>query len=389
MKFAEVSDREPVIVDAVRTAVGRRDGALRDWHAAALLGHVFEALRARSGLDAEMVDDVVAGCATQVGMQAGNVARTALLMAGFPVTVPGTTVQRACGSSQQAVHFADTLIRAGVCDVVVAGGVEIMSATRGGNDDKTYGARHPDSLVKRFSLPSMGEAAERIAERWGLERPYLDELSLRSHTLAAEAQDASRFAADMVVVMGADGTPFDRDEGVRRATSLEKLATLKPSFRPEGRVTAGNASQVSDGAAALLLMSAGKARALGLTPRARLHAQLVVGVDPEIMLTGPIPATRAILKRAGLGRDDIDLFEINEAFASVLGAWIKEIEPDLSKVNVNGGAIAMGHPLGQSGARLMTLLIGELERRGGRYGLQSMCCGGGLGTATIIERIEA
>ncbi|MFG1249026.1 thiolase family protein [Xanthobacter flavus] len=280
------------------------------------------------------------------------------------------------------------MIRSGVCDVVVAGGVEIMSATRGGNDDTCYGARYPKDLVERFSMPSMGEAAERIAERWHLDRIYLDELSVESHRRAAAAQEAGRFDADMIPVEGADGVVLTRDEGVRPGSSVEKLATLKPSFRPDGRVTAGNASQVSDGAAALLLMSASKARALGLTPRARLHAQLVVGVDPEIMLTGPIPATRGILSRAGLALGDIDLFEINEAFASVLGDWIKDIQPDLSRVNVNGGAIAMGHPLGSSGARLMTLLIGELERRGGRFGLQSMCCGGGIGTATIIERIE-
>ncbi|MFG1360938.1 thiolase family protein [Xanthobacter pseudotagetidis] len=388
MRFHEVGDREPVIIDAIRTPVGRRDGTLREWHAAALLGHVFSRLIKRTGLDPALVDDVVAGCATQVGMQAGNVARTALLMAGMPVTVPGTTVQRACGSSQQAVHFADTLIRSNVCDVVVAGGVEVMSATRGGNDDTRYGSRYPKELVERFSMPSMGEAAERIAERWGLDRTYLDEISVESHRRAAAAQEAGRFGADMIPVAGADGVTLTRDEGVRPGSSVEKLATLKPSFRPEGRVTAGNASQVSDGAAALLLMSAGKARALGLMPRARVHAQLVVGVDPEIMLTGPIPATRGILARSGLALDDIDLFEINEAFASVLGAWIKEIGPDLSRVNVNGGAIAMGHPLGSTGARLMTLLIGELERRGGRFGLQSMCCGGGIGTATIIERIE-
>ncbi|MEW6121800.1 MAG: thiolase family protein [Pseudomonadota bacterium] len=388
MTPAQLADREPVIVDMVRTPVGRRNGALREWHSAALLGTVLEALVARTGIPKAAVDDVVAGCAAQVGMQAGNVARTALLSAGFPVTVPGTTVQRACGSSQQAVHFADNLIRSGTCDVVIAAGVEVMSVTQGGNDDTRYGRRYPEELVARFSMPSMGEAAERIAERWDLSRAYLDELSLRSHTLAAAAQDEGRFAGHLIPVAAAEGGLLERDEGVRRETSLEKLATLKPSFRPDGgRVTAGNASQVSDGAAGLLLMTAAKAREFGLRPRARLHTQLVVGVDPEIMLTGPIPATRAILERAGLSLADIDLFEINEAFASVLGAWLKEIKPDLDKVNVNGGAIAMGHPLGSSGARLMTILLSELERRDGRFGLQSMCCGGGLGTATLIERI--
>lgn len=388
MKIAELHDREPVIVDAVRTAVGRRRGALRDWHAAQLLADVLSALARRNDLPVGDVDDVVAGCATQVGEQAGNVARTALLLAGFPVMVPGTTVQRACGSSQQAVHVADNMIRSGVCDVVLAGGVELMSKTQGGNDDTTYGKRYPDALIERFSMPSMGIAAERIAQRWRLERPYLDDLALRSHHLAADAHDAGRFARHLIPLKLADGTLFDTDEGVRRDTSADKLAALKPSFRDDGRVTAGNASQVSDGAAALLLMSAAKAREYGLRPRARLKAQYVVGVDPEIMLTGPIPATREILRRSGLAMADIDLFEINEAFASVLGAWVAELQPDMARVNVNGGSIAMGHPLGSSGARLMTILVDELERRGGRYGLQSMCCGGGLGTATIVERIE-
>ncbi|WP_077000988.1 thiolase family protein [Variovorax sp. KK3] len=388
MKASQLADHEPVIVDALRTPVGRRGGSLKDWHAAELLGQVLGGLVARSGLPHDAVDDVVAGCATQVGEQAGNVARTALLMAGFPVTVPGTTVQRACGSSQQAVHFADNLIRSGVCEVVIAGGVELMSKTQGGNDDTRYGRRHPEALVQKFAMPSMGEAAERIADRWDLSREWLDELSLRSHALAAEAQDAGRFDSQMLALTQPDGSVFATDEGVRRGTTLEKLATLKTSFRPEGRITAGNASQVSDGASGMLLMSAREAREYGLRPRARLHSQLVVGVDPSIMLTGPIPATQQILKKSGLSMQDIDLFEINEAFASVLGAWVRELKPDMERVNVNGGSIAIGHPLGSTGARLMTQLLCELERRDGRFGLQSMCCGGGLGTATIIERIE-
>ncbi|MDO8877627.1 MAG: thiolase family protein [Pseudolabrys sp.] len=385
---SRLSDREPVIVDAVRTPVGRRNGFLKDWHAAALLSHTLNALLTRSGVPKDAIDDVVAGCATQVGMQAGNIARTALLMAGFPVTVPGTTVQRACGSSQQAVHFADNMIRSGVCDVVVACGVEQMSTTRGGNEDERFGKRYPDELVTRFSMPSMGEAAERIAERWRLERSYLDELALRSHVLASEARSAARFVADLTPVPLGDGTLLDWDEGVRPDSTLEKLNSLKPSFRPEGRITAGNASQIADGASALLLMSAAKAREFGLEPRARLHAQFVVGVDPEIMLTGPIPATQTILQRSGIKLDQIDLFEINEAFASVLGAWLKDVGAPLDKVNVNGGSIAMGHPLGSTGARLMTILLRELERRGGRFGLQSMCCGGGMGTATIVENLR-
>jgi len=388
MKASQLADNEPVIVDALRTPVGRRGGTLKDWHAADLLGQVLGGLATRNGIPGDVVDDVVAGCATQVGEQAGNVARTALLMAGFPVTVPGTTVQRACGSSQQAVHFADNMIRSGVCEVVIAGGVELMSKTQGGNDDIRYGRRHPESLVRKFSMPSMGEAAERIADRWGLPRQWLDELSLRSHALAAEAQDAGRFDSQMLALTQPDGSVFAADEGVRRGTTVEKLATLKTSFRPDGRVTAGNASQVSDGASSMLLMSARKAREYGLRPRARLHSQLVVGVDPSIMLTGPIPATQQILKKSGLSMQDIDLFEINEAFASVLGAWVRELSPDMARVNVNGGSIAIGHPLGSTGARLMTQLLCELERRGGRFGLQSMCCGGGLGTATIIEIID-
>jgi acetyl-CoA acetyltransferase family protein len=388
MKVSQLTDREPVIVEAVRTPVGRRGGALQNWHAAALLAEVFKALVERTGVPREAVDDVIAGCATQVGEQAGNVARTALLVGDFPFSVPGMTVTRACGSAQQAVHIADNMIRSGVCDVVIAGGVEVMSHTAGGNDDTRYGRRHPEDLVARLSMPTMGIAAERIAERWQLDRAYLDELALRSHALAAAAQDDGRFAREMLPIASATGEPLAADEGVRRGTTLEKLGTLKAAFQDGGRITAGNASQVSDGAAALMLMSAAKAREYGLRPRARVAAQKVVGVDPEIMLTGPIPATRAILQQAGLSVPDIDLFEINEAFASVLGAWVKDLAPDMSRVNVNGGSIAMGHPLGSTGARLMTTMLHELERRGGRYGLQSMCCGGGLGTATIVERIE-
>ncbi|MDR3400080.1 MAG: thiolase family protein [Pandoraea sp.] len=388
MKARDLAGREPVIVDVVRTPVGRRNGALREWHAAALLAHVLSALVERTGVPRGDVDDIVAGCATQVGEQAGNIARTALLLADFPVTVPGTTVQRACGSSQQAIHFADNLIRSGVCDVVIAGGVELMSKTQGGNDDTRYGLRYPPSLVERFSMPSMGIAAERIAERWQLDRRYLDELALRSHVLSAEAHEAGRFSRQMVPLAGVDNQVLDRDEGVRRDTSLEKLTSLKASFREDGRVTAGNASQVSDGAAAVLIMTADKAREYGLRPRAVLRAQFVVGVDPALMLTGPIPATQQILARSGLALEDIDLFEINEAFSSVLGAWLAELKPDLARVNVNGGSIAVGHPLGSTGARLMAGVVDELERRGGRFGLQSMCCGGGIGTATIIERVE-
>jgi acetyl-CoA acetyltransferase family protein len=350
---------------------------------------VFGALVDRAGVPRVAVDDVIAGCAAQVGEQAGNVARTALLMAGFPVTVPATTVQRACGSSQQALHFGANLIASGVCDVVLTGGVECMSHTAGGNDDTKYGRRYPDELIERYAIPTMGIAAERIAARWDLSRPYLDELAERSHRLAADATDAGRFESQVLPLAGHDGALFHADEGIRRDTSVARLAGLKASFQEGGRITAGNASQVSDGAAAVLVMTRAKAAEYGLRPRARFVAQRVVGVDPEIMLTGPIPATREILARAGLAIGDIDLFEINEAFASVLGAWLKEIGAPLERVNVNGGSIAMGHPLGSTGARLVTIVLNELERRGGRYALISMCCGGGLGTATIIERLDA
>lgn len=387
MTSEHIADHEPVIVDAVRTPFGKRNGALQNWHAAELMAKVLGAITQRTGVPVADVDDVIAGCATQVGEQAGNVARTGLLMAGFPVTVPGMTVNRACGSSQQAVHVADNMIRSGVCEVVIAGGVELMSKTAGGNDHTHYGRRYPETLVKQFSMPSMGIAAERIAARWNLDRTMLDEIAMRSHQLAAQAWDEGRMDSQIVTLTGADGAEFSRDEGIRRDTSLEKLSTLRTVFQEDGRVTAGNASQVSDGASAMLLMTAGKAREYGLRPRARLKSQLVVGVDPEIMLTGPIPATKAILERSGLSMSDIDLFEINEAFASVLGAWVAEMNPDMDKVNVNGGAIALGHPLGASGARLITSIVNELERRDGRYGLVSMCCGGGLGTATIIERL--
>jgi acetyl-CoA acetyltransferase family protein len=388
MKQRELRDDEPVIVDAVRSAVGRYGGALREWHAAALLGRVLAELLRRNGLPPETVDDVIAGCATQVGEQAGNVARTALLLADFPVGVPGMTVQRACGSSQQAVHVADNLIRAGTADVVIAAGIEHMSRTRGGNDDDRYGKRYPDALVRHFSLPGMGEAAERIAERWRLARTWLDELALRSHALAAAAEDAGYLAPRILPLESVDNRLLTCDEGIRRDSSLAKLANLSSVFRMQGHITAGNSSQVSDGAAALLLMRAGFARHHGLRPLARIRAQCVVGVDPEIMLNGPIPATRRILARAGLSLRDIDLFEVNEAFASVVGAWLQETRTPLVRVNVNGGAIAMGHPLGATGARLMMILMDELHRRGNRLGLLTMCCGGGLGIATLIETVE-
>jgi acetyl-CoA acetyltransferase family protein len=327
------------------------------------------------------------GCVTQIGDQNSNVARAAWLSADLPVEVPSTTVNRACGSSQQAVHFAAAMVEAGICDLVVAGGVESMTRVpMGAGRVEGLGKRYPDEMLAIHPIPNMGVSAEMIAEKWGLSRRYLDELSLRSHQRAADARASGRFDKEIVPIRLPDGSMFEQDECIRPDTTLEKLGSLKPVFREDGVVTAGGSSALSDGAAAVLIASREKARALGLKPRASIAAQLVVGVDPVIQLTGPIPATRQVLERTGLALSDIDLFEVNEAFASVLGAWLAEIKPDEAKVNVNGGAIALGHPLGCTGARLVTTILHELERRDARFGLVSMCCGGGFGTATVIER---
>ena len=379
--------REVVIVGAVRTAIGRRNGALKDMHPVMLAAHTLRELIKRTGVDPALVEDVVWGCVSQVGEQGLNVGRNAVLAAGFPMTVPATTVDRQCGSGQQAIHFAASLIQSGACDVTIAGGVEMMSRLPIGSSIATGGHPFPPSLLEAYPMTHQGVSAEMIAEQWRIPRGELDEFSLRSHELAAAAQDAGHFDREIIATPLPDGTSFSRDEGVRRDTTLEKLAALQPVFKPDGVVTAGGSSQVSDGAAALLLMTPEKAAELGLRPRARIVAQRVVGVDPVTMLTGPIPATREILTRSGLAVDEIDLFEVNEAFAPVVLAWKRELQPDMARVNVNGGAIALGHPLGASGARLMVTLLHELERREARYGLQTMCCGGGLGTATIIERV--
>ncbi len=379
--------REVVIVEAVRTAVGRRNGALKDMHPVMLAAHALRELTRRAGVDPAIVEDVVWGCVSQVGEQGLNIGRNAVLAAGFPMEVPATTVDRQCGSGQQAIHFAANLIQSGVCDVTIAGGVENMSRLPIGSSITAGGNPFPPSLMEVYPMTHQGLSAEMIAEQWRIPREELDEFSLRSHQLAAAAQDAGYFDREIISTPLPDGSSFTRDEGVRRDTTLEKLAALQPVFKPDGVVTAGGSSQVSDGAAALLLMTPEKAAELGLRPRALIVAQRVVGVDPVTMLTGPIPATRSILERAGLTVDDIDLFEVNEAFAPVVLAWKRELHPDMERVNVNGGAIALGHPLGASGARLMVTLLHELERREARYGLQTMCCGGGLGTATIIERV--
>lgn len=379
--------REVVIVEAVRTPTGRRNGALKDVHPVVLAAMALRELMQRAKIDPALVEDVVMGCVSQVGEQGINIARNAVLQAGFPVEVPATTVDRQCGSGQQAIHFAANLIAAGVCDITIGAGVENMSRLPIGSSIATGGHPFPPSLLEEYPMVHQGISAEMIAAKWSIPREELDAFSLRSHQLAAAATDNGYFDREIMAVSLADGTSFRHDEGIRRDTTLEKLAALQPSFKPDGVITAGNSSQISDGAAAVLLMTPAKASELGLRPRARIVAQKVVGVDPVLMLTGPIPATQQVLAKAGLTLDDIDLVEINEAFAPVVLAWERELHPDMERVNVNGGAIALGHPLGCSGTRLMTTLLHELERRGARYGLQTMCCGGGLGTATIIERI--
>ena len=385
-----------VIVDAIRTPLGKRNGRLKDWHPVDLAAETLKALQSRNGLDPAVVDDVVMGCVMQVGEQAVNVARNAVLAAGWPETVPGTTIDRQCGSSQQAAHFAAQGVMAGAYDVVVAGGVEVMTRVPMGASmvDGKFGFPFGPKVGARYAdqggLVPQGISAELIADKWGLTRDDLDNYGARSQAYARRATDEGRFEAEILPVLGADGEMMTVDEGLRDTTP-ESLAALKPSFRPEedgGRVTAGNSSQITDGAAMLLIMSEEKAADLGLRPRARFIDFAVAGADPRLMLTAPIPATAKALERSGLTIEDMDIVEINEAFASVVLAWEKEFHPDMDRVNPNGGAIALGHPLGCSGARLMTTLLNELERTGGRYGLQTMCEGGGMANATIIERLD-
>jgi acetyl-CoA acyltransferase len=387
-----------VIVEAVRTPVGRFRGSLAGVRADHLGALVIEELVKRVGVDPSMVDDVIFGCVTQVGEQSGNIARTSLLGAGWPVTIPGLTLDRKCGSGEVAVHAAFGAISCGAAEVVVAGGAENMSRVPMGGNRDVHGEVFGWMVSERFELVSQGEAAERLVDKWELTREALDAFALESHRRASVAADAGWFEREIVPVpvrtlseRGTEGAVplLAADETIRRDTSLAKLATLKTSFRPEGgRITAGNSSQISDGAAALLLMSADKAKKLGVKPRARIRAVTTVGSDPTLMLTGPIAATRKVLALAGLRLEDIDLFEVNEAFGSVPMVWMKEMGVPHEKLNVNGGAIALGHPLGASGARIMTSMLYELERRGARFGLQSICCAGGMGTATIIERLD-
>ena len=393
-----------VIVDAVRTPGGKRNGKLSGWHPADLAAKTLNALVERNDLDPALVDDVIMGCVMQVGAQSLNIGRNAVLAAGWPESVPSTSIDRQCGSSQQSAHFGAQGVIAGAYDIVVAAGVEVMSMVPMGasamvaNVGVPFGPEMMARYDKIGGIVPQGISAELIAEKWGLTREDLDAFSAESQRRAAQATDEGRFDNEII---GVQAKPIDKetgklietdevvsaDEGIRPGTTVETLANLKPAFKPDGIVTAGNSSQITDGASAVLIMSEEKAKELGLTPRARFHTFALAGVDPITMLTGPIPATTKAFERSGLTMDDMDLTEINEAFASVVLAWEKEHHPDMAKVNVNGGAIALGHPLGCSGAKLMATLLNELERTGGRYGLQTMCEGGGMANATIIERL--
>ena len=385
-----------VIVAAARTPVGRFRGSLADVRADHLGAHLIKALIARAGLTSAQVDDVIFGCVTQVGEQSANIARTSILSAGWPVTIPGMTIDRKCGSAEAAVHVAAGAIAAGAADVVIAGGAESMSRVPMGGNRDVHGEPFGWLASQRFELVSQGEAAERIVDAWSLSRENLDDYAVESHRRAAAAADSGFFRDEIVPIPVAslsenresEAPLFANDETIRRDTSKEKLAKLKTSFRAEGRVTAGNASQISDGAAAVLLMSENAAQRLGVKPRARIRALTTVGSDPTLMLTGPIAATQRVLQRAGLAKEDIDLYEVNEAFACVPLIWMRELGISNERLNVNGGAIALGHPLGASGARIMTTLLHELERRRARFGLQAICCAGGMATATIIERLD-
>ena len=386
---------DAVIVDAVRTPGGKRNGMLKDWHPAQLAGHVLKALAERNDLDPALVDDVIMGCVMQVGQQSLNIGRNAVLTAGWPESVPATTVDRQCGSSQQSMHFAAQGVMAGAYDVVVAAGVEVMTRTpMGSSVVKDMGFPFPKEMFDRYEatgLPPQGIGADMIAVEYGFTREDLDAFGAQSQQRAVIATAEGRFDNEIVPVpvdMGNGIEMMTKDQGIRDGTTAETLSALKPAFKEDGVITAGNSSQICDGASAVLIMSAEKAKELGFRPRARFHAFALAGTDPVTMLKGPIPATKKILEKSGMSINDIDLFEVNEAFASVVLAWAKELGADMSKVNVNGGAIALGHPLGGSGTKLMATLLNELERTGGRYGMQVMCEGGGLANATIIERLD-
>ncbi|MDP9325962.1 MAG: thiolase family protein [Candidatus Dormibacteraeota bacterium] len=388
---------DAVIIDAVRTPVGKKNGALSRVRPDDMLALALRELVDRVKLDPAEVEDVIAGCVSQVGEQSMNMAREAALIAGFPVDVPGTTVERFCGSGQQAVNFAAQAVKAGAMDVVIGGGVESMSRIPMGSDlsgpdvfGDSVGPISP-KLSDLYEIIPQGLSANRVALKYGIDREQMDRFSLESHQKAIAAIDDGRFKSQVVPVEVQDNGNsqlVDTDEGPRRETSYEKIASLPPAFEPEGMITAGNSSQISDGAAAVLVMSKEKATQLGLKPRARIVATAAVGTDPTLMLEGPIPATAKVLKKAGMELKDIDLFEVNEAFAAVVLAWLKETGADAEKVNYNGGAVALGHPLGCSGAKLITTVLNELERQDARYGLVTMCIGHGMGTGTIIERLN-
>jgi acetyl-CoA acyltransferase len=382
---------EAVIVEAVRTPIGRahaEKGVYRDTHPVVLLQRCLEALVARTGIDPAEVEDVVCGCTAPIGEQSRNIGRNAWLAAGYPAEVPAVTLDRRCGSAQAALSIAASAVASGMHDLVIACGVEHMGHIPISAQDKLvseYGSPYTPELLERFDFVSQGISAELIAERWEISREAMDALAVESHRLAQQATEEGRFANEIVPIDTPHGT-VTQDQGIRPDTNLETLARLKTPFKADGRVTAGTASQLSDGAAAVLVASPAKAEALGLAPRAKIVDQVTVGVDPIIMLTGPIPATRKLLHRTGLRIEDVDLFEVNEAFASVVLAWERELEPDMERVNVNGGAMALGHPVGSTGARLIATILNELERRDAHVGLVTMCCGGGLGTGTILQR---
>ena len=383
---------EILIIDAIRTPLGKRKGCLREAHPVKLGAHVVQALLQRTGLDGADIDHALFGCVSQVGEQTMNIARNVALHAGLPITTPATTVDFQCGSSQQAIHLAAAMVASGQADIVIAGGVESMTRVPMGSSLGTNGALpFTDDIMEAHNMIPQGIASDEIAAKWGITRGDMDALGLQSHQRAWRAAQAGISQREIAPVDGVDAdgnlTLVDCDEGIRPTTTLEKMGALQPVFTAAGVTTAGNSSQISDGAAAVLVTSAEHARRLGLSGRARILATTTVGSDPHLMLTGPIAATDKVLRRAGLQLDDIDLFEVNEAFASVPLMWAQETGADMSRVNAHGGAIALGHPLGASGARLMTTLLNALETRGGRIGLQTMCCGGGMATATIVEQV--
>ncbi len=390
--MSKFGGREVVIVEAVRTPVGRghkEKGYYRDTHPSTLLAHAYSEVVSRAGIDPAEVEDVVAGCVQQFGEQSLNIGRNAWLEAGFPIETPATTIDRQCGSAQQAINYAAAMIASGVHDVMIGGGVEHMGHISFGDAAKVmgeYGWAYSPELLEKYDLVNQGLSAEMIADKWDISREELDQFGARSQELALQATEEGRFERE-IAPFSVNGDTYTTDQGIRPGTTVEKLAELKPAFKEDGRVTAGNSSQVSDGAAAVLLMTREKADELGLEARAKILDQTGVGVDPVMMLTGPIPATTALLERNSMSIDDIDLVEINEAFASVVLAWEREHGPDMDRVNVNGGAIALGHPLGSTGARLMTTLLHEMERTDKEIGMVTMCCGGGIGTGTLIQRV--